>query len=304
MKDKILITGSNGNLGKNFLLSNGDYEVCALVRSQKAKDDLMNFVEQNHIQNTEVVKCDYLDLPSMRELAKPCRYLLHLVGIIKENHQNKFDLVHQQTTVSVLQAIKGTNIEKSCYISILGSDETSNNKCFASRGLAEKAFLDSEIPSLILQVPMVLGKNDYASHALKENALSKIAFTFRKTSLEQPIYANDIIEVIKKDIKRSLIRSKSTNGIRALAGPTSLTREKLVHEVAKIMGVRARIISLPIILGYTIARLLKFVSSNPPITKDMLEVLDHDDNIDPTKSSHELGIKLTSLEVTLSNIFN
>ncbi|MBK49484.1 MAG: hypothetical protein CL768_00375 [Chloroflexi bacterium] len=303
MKYKILVTGANGNLGKNFLLSNTDYQVCAVVRSEKAKDDLMSFVNQNNIQNTEVVNCNYLDLPSLKKLAKPCRYFVHLVGTIKENQQNKFDFVHGKTTEAVLEAIKDTGIEKSCYISILGSNETSNNRCFASRGLAEKAFLDSEIPCLILQVPMVLGKDDYASLALKKNALSKIALTFRKASLEQPIYANDIIEVIKKDIKRSLLRPESTDGIRALAGPTALTREKLIHEVAKIIGVRVRVISLPITLGYAIAKLLEFVSSNPPVTKDMLEVLDHDDNIDPTASSHELGIKLTSLEVTLKNIF-
>ena len=39
---------------------------------------------------------------------------------------------------------------------------------------------------------MVLGEDDYASYALKKNALSKLNFTFRKSSLEQPIYAGDI----------------------------------------------------------------------------------------------------------------
>ena len=61
MKDKILVTGANGNLGKKFILSKREVEVCALVRSEKAKDDLMSFVKANGVQDVQIVICDYLD---------------------------------------------------------------------------------------------------------------------------------------------------------------------------------------------------------------------------------------------------
>ena len=32
MKDKVLVTGANGNLGKKFILSKGDLDVCALAK--------------------------------------------------------------------------------------------------------------------------------------------------------------------------------------------------------------------------------------------------------------------------------
>ena len=196
MKDKILVTGANGNLGKKFILSKGEVDVCALVRSEKAKDDLMSFVQVHDIQDVQVVKCDYLDEQVIKGLARSCTYMLHLVGIIKENKDNRFDVVHKQTTKALVSAIKGSGIKKCCYISILGAKEDSENTCFSSRGFAEKLFLDSDIPSLILQVPMVLGEGDYACEALKKNALSRINFTFRKLSLEQPIYAKDILSLI------------------------------------------------------------------------------------------------------------
>ena len=43
MRDKVLVTGANGNLGKKFILSKGDFDICALVRSEKAKKDLTRF---------------------------------------------------------------------------------------------------------------------------------------------------------------------------------------------------------------------------------------------------------------------
>ena len=299
MKDKILVTGANGNLGKKFMLSKGEVEVCALVRSEKAKNDLMNFVQAHDIQDIQIVKCDYLDEQVIKELARSCTYVLHLVGIIKENKDNRFDVVHKQTTKALVAAIKGSDIKKCCYISILGAKEGSENTCFSSRGLAEKLFLDSDIPSLVLQVPMVLGEGDYACEALKKNALSRINFTFRKLSLEQPIYAKDIIDVINIDINRTLKENYSSIGIKALAGLTSLTREKLIMKAAKQLGVKVKVFSLPLFLGYTLARICEMLFSHPPITRAMLGVLDHDDDIDPLPSSKELGINLTALDEML-----
>ena len=299
MKNKILVTGANGNLGKKFILSKGEVEVCALVRSEKAKDDLMSFVKANGIQDVQIVKCDYLDEQVIKELARSCTYVLHLVGIIKENKDNRFDVVHKQTTKVLVEAIKGGGIKKCCYISILGAKEDSTNTCFSSRGFAEKLFLDSDIPSLVLQVPMVLGEGDYACEALKKNALSGINFSFRKLSLEQPIYAKDIIEVINIDINKTLKENHSSIGIKALAGPTSLTREKLILKAAKQLGVKVKVVSLPLFLGYMLARLSEMLFSHPPITRAMLGVLDHDDDIDPLPSCKELGISLTALDEIL-----
>ena len=299
MKDKILVTGANGNLGKKFMLSKGEVDVCALVRSEKAKNDLMNFVQAHDIQDIQIVKCDYLDEQVIKELARSCTYVLHLVGIIKENKDNRFDVVHKQTTKALVAAIKGSDIKKCCYISILGAKEGSENTCFSSRGLAEKLFLDSDIPSLVLQVPMVLGEGDYACEALKKNALSRFNFTFRKLSLEQPIYAGDIIDAIKLDVSRTLKGDYSPSGIKALAGPTSLTRERLIIRVAKQLGVKVKVCSIPLFLGYAFARIFEILFSHPPITTAMLGVLDHDDDIDPLPSSKELGINLTALDEML-----
>ena len=146
---------------------------------------------------------------------------------------------------------------------------------------------------------MVLGEGDYACEALKKNALSRINFTFRKLSLEQPIYAKDIINVINVDINRTLQESPSSSGTKTLVGPTSLTREKLIMKAAKNLGVKVKVFSLPLFLGYRLAKICEMLFSKPPITQAMLGVLDHDDDIDPLPVSKELGITLTTLDEML-----
>ena len=302
MKEKVLITGANGHLGKKLILASDEYDICALVRSEKAERDLMNFIEGHSIKNVEIVKGDYLDVSTMKQLVSSYRYVVHLVGIIKENKQNNFDLVHKQTTEALIEALKDSKVEKICYISILGSKENSGNACFSSRGYAEKLFLKSAIPSLILQTPMVLGEGDNASRAILKNALSKFNFTFRKLSLEQPIYAGDVIKAIKIDINRTFTGEMSPNGIKILAGPISLTREELTQKVAKLKGVKVKVFSLPLLLGYALAGIAEILLPNPPISKAMLEVLDHDDNVDPLPACSELDIRLTPLESMLESI--
>ena len=302
MKEKVLITGANGHLGKKLILASDEYDICALVRSEKAERDLMNFIEGHSIKNVEIVKGDYLNVSTMKQLVSSYRYVVHLVGIIKENKQNNFDLVHKQTTGALIQALKDSKVKKICYISILGSNENSGNTCFSSRGYAEKLFLKSAIPSLILQTPMVLGEGDNASRAILKNALSKFNFTFRKLSLEQPIYAGDVIKAIKIDINKTFTGEMSPNGIKILAGPISLTREELTQKVAKLKGVKVRVFSLPLLVGYALAGIAEILFPNPPTSKAMLEVLDHDDNVDPLPACSELDIRLTPLESMLESI--
>ena len=43
---------------------------------------------------------------------------------------------------------------------------------------------------------MVIGERDYASKMLSQRANLKSSVTFRASSLEQPIYADDVIDAI------------------------------------------------------------------------------------------------------------
>ena len=73
----------------------------------------------------------------------------------------------------------------------------------------------------------------------------------------------------------------------------------MVKKTAELLEVKVKVISLPIFLGYTLARIFEIFTSNSPISRAMLGVLDHDDCIDPLPGSKELGIELTTLDKML-----
>ena len=129
------------------------------------------------------------------------------------------------------------------------------------------------IPSLVLRVPMVLGEGDYAAASLLKNARKRTALTFRGESMEQPIYAGDVVDAVLAGLA-----TDAPTGVLELAGPQALPRSDLIA-VASAVGTRT--VSLPLALGYAAAALLGALSSNPPLTADMLGVLDHDDDHRP-----------------------
>jgi hypothetical protein len=87
-----------------------------------------------------------------------------------------------------------------------------------------------------------------------------------------------------------------------LAGPESLSRRALTRRAAALLGRHARIVSLPLGVGHAAAWLLERLSDDPPVTRAMLGVLDHDDRIDPLPAATALGITLTPLDDTLQRI--
>ncbi len=289
--EKVLITGANGNLGTRLVRRLRDhYQVLAIVRSERARQSLLRAVS-----DADVRVVDYNDRDSLSDVAAGCNYAVHLVGIIKRTSDNTYQSAHQGPCAALAAAATRAGMHRIVYLSLLGSDAASGNPCLSSRGQAEDILLKGSVPAAVIRVPMVLGENDYASRSLSSRARSRLAFMFRSGSLEQPIYAGDVIEAIVKSLTAAPAR------ITELAGPESLPRRALVFRAAQLTGASPLIVSLPLGLGMFLAGLLEAVLGNPPITRDMLGVLDHDDEIDAEVGATELGIELTRLDDMLAS---
>lgn len=283
--ERVLVTGANGHLGRR-LLKELKTPTRAVVRSETAASKLDS--------HDDVRIVDYTDEAGLRHACTDCTAIVHLVGIIKEGARASYASAHEQSTQSVLDAATHAGVDRIVYLSILGSGEDSPNACLASKARAESILLESAIPALVIRVPMVLGEGDYASIALLAKARRALAFTFRASSLEQPIYAGDVVDAILAGLDPS-----GPTGIIELAGPRSLTRRALISGAS---AVGTQTVSLPLALGYALAWLLERVSGDPPLTPAMLGVLDHDDDIDPQPAADALGIRLTGLVETLARV--
>ena len=289
----IIVSGANGYIGKAFLrrlLQTDNREIRALVRSEKAKNELTT-----EFYGLDVVVVDYLDRRSIDSALLEGAHLFHLVGTIRQTRKFSFRAIHEDLCNAIVEV--PTKLSKITSLSVTGASFHSINSCLKSRANADRVFDESDVPTAVVRIPMVLGGNGRASETLRKNARKRLVFSFRASSLEQPIFLDDVIAILFESLK-----NKSLEGLFDLGGPETITRRELIRLAGRIVRMNPVIISLPLALVNFFAWLLEKTQKEPLISRATLGVLDHDDNVDNSDTLAAFGLTLTSLDVMLREV--
>ncbi|MFT4561499.1 MAG: NADH dehydrogenase (ubiquinone) 1 alpha subcomplex subunit 9 [Gammaproteobacteria bacterium] len=265
----------------------------ALVRSERARSSLLAYVGEKPTLNISVG--DPSDAGFIREVSVGCEQVVHLIGTIRETRSTTYYDAHERPALALMEALGNLDVQHLHTISILGAAPSSPSRCLRSRAATEEILKSGRPPVTIIRVPMVLGETDRASFSLAKRASSNTVFLFRAESLEQPIYAGDVVDALQRRITVPATDTKTFD----LAGPESLAQRELVTRAAATLNRTPNIWSLPLPLGLALARAAEALLKRPPISQSMLRLLDHDDAIDPQPAARELGISLTSLDTML-----
>jgi NADH dehydrogenase len=294
--ERTLVTGANGHLGSRLLrhlAAERGAVPRALVRSRAAADSLANLAGAPQV---EVWTADYSDAPALEQALEGCARVAHLAGILKETRSSRYVDAHERATAALLRAAERAGVRRIVYLSIVGAAPDSQNPCLASKGRAERILREGKVPSTVLRVPMVLGPGELAAFALRARARARFAWLVRGgASLEQPLDAEDLV----RGIVRALEDPGDEHRAFDLVGPESLPRRELLARAAALLGTRPRVVPIPYAVASLAARVFETLSSNPPLTRAMLGVLEHDDRVDPAPACRALGLGLTPLDETL-----
>lgn len=293
----ILVTGANGRLGRLLCrrLAEADppRRVRALVRSERAAEAVRALPER---VRPEIAIVDYADAEALAKEAAGGDSAVHLVGILKETLANRYADAHERSCEALAAAADRSGMSRIVALSILGADLASPNACLASRARADAILLRARTPAVVIRVPMVLGAGDPASAALARQARGPRARLVRGgATLGQPIAARDVVAALAAALERPGLE----DAVLDLAGPESLPHRALVKRAAAVLGSRVSITRVPAALAYAAAWIAEHTSVDPPITRAMLGVLEHDDAIDPEPARVRLGIELTPLDAAL-----
>jgi NADH dehydrogenase len=289
----LLVTGANGHLGRSLARAlAGRRRVRALVRSERAAGTLRALPES---MRPEVVRVDWADADALARAGDGCPDWIHLVGILKETRGSSYPDAHERPAAALARAAEKAGARRIVAVSILGAAPGSANACLASKGRADAALLTGAVPATVLRVPMVLGPGELAVAALRAQAGAPVSFLVRGgATLEQPIDARDLVRALELALS-ARVEGEALD----LAGPESLSHRELVSRVARLLGKRPRFVALPLAAATALAWCFERVAADPPLTRAMLGVLEHDDRIDPKPALLRLGLSLTPLDDTL-----
>jgi NADH dehydrogenase len=293
----LLVTGANGRLGRSLLraVASGR-QVRALVRSERAAASLR---ELPKLERPDIVQVDWTDADALARAGSGASDWVHLVGILKETRSSRYADAHERPALALARAAALAGARRVVSVSILGAEPTAANACLASKGRADQTLLGGAVPTTVLRVPMVLGPGELGAAALRAQATAPVAFLVRGgATLEQPIDRRDLVRALLL----ALSAPASTTALD-LAGPESLSHRALVQRAGALLGRRPRLLPLPFALVNALAFGFERLLAEPPLTRAMLGVLEHDDCIDPLPAARRLGLELTPLAETLAWTF-
>jgi NADH dehydrogenase len=172
-------------------------------------------------------------------------------------------------TLALFGAAQLAGVQRIVHVSITNPSLNSPLEYFHGKALLEQALIDSGVSYAILRPTVIYGKEDIL--------INNIAWALRHLPVFgvfgdgryrlQPIYVEDLAELAVQS------GASSENTIVNAIGPETFTYRELAATIARLIGVRRPIISVPPIVGYGTGRLLGAWMGDVIITREEIDGL-------------------------------
>ena len=297
---KVAITGANSSVGINLLstiVRDTQFEVIAGIRSEKA---IAALPTSPHIEPRII---SYDNAAGLARSLADADIVVHLAGILIETGHSNYSNGNVDATAVAVAAAEQIDARHLFLVSVVGADAQSENRYFASKGLAEAAVQQGGVPATIIRTPILLGGHTAGTQALVNAAKKpKAAVLGGGNYTVRPLDIDDLSKAILNCFED--IGGHSTQdpqiAIHELAGPEPITYRKLIELVAGMMGNKVAIVSIPIWLAKFAARLRGLLRSGG-ITPTVIDVITADELI-AANADVDLRLTLTPLETTVKKI--
>ena len=223
-----------------------------------------------------VVEGDLADAGALAELVAGARCVVHLVGIIRESPRQgqTFEAVVHRGTRAVVEAARAADVQRFVLMSALGADAGSPLPYFRTKGLAEEAARQGGFRELFIFRPSVI-------YGPGDGFVSLLARILRRTPVF-PLFGDGqsplqpvAVEVVAQAFARACLDPPGGGpGVRVyeVAGPEVLTYREVVRTLARALGRRVWLVSVPLGLVWPLVRAGQHLPGFP-ITAQQLQML-------------------------------
>ena len=293
---KIAVTGANSSVGQNLLAhvaATTDISAIAGVRSERAAASLPS---SSRISPRLISYDDVAELASALE-GVSCA--VHLAGILIESRASSYASANVAATAAVVEACRRAGVGHIVLISVLGASADSPNRFLRSKGEAERAVIESGIPSTILRTPLLLGPGTSGAAAIAGTAMRGKARLLGGGHNEmRPLDVDDLSGAILN------VCATQPDGvsIHELVGPESIAYRELIGRVAGMTGNSLSIGTIPVWFAKLVAAIASRLKGGG-ISPTVIDVITADEVVEKNADA-DLGIHLTPLTATLEKILS
>lgn len=297
MKDRVItVFGGSGFVGQyvvKYLAKQG-----ALINVASRRPERADFLRTaGQVGQITLTYTNITNEEVLRTIIANSDVVINLVGILFEKNYQKFSTIHAQSAERIAKLCNEYHIERLIHMSALGVDENGHSLYARTKHNGEKAVLNAYPDATIIRPSIIFGTEDnffnqFARIASFSPFLPLIGGGHTKF---QPVYVGDvaqaIIAILNQDDSKGLIYE--------LGGPEIYSFRELLQHMLSITHQRALFLPLPTPLASFLATFLELLPT-PPITRDQVKLLEHDNVVNPIKPgmSHfeDLAIHPTMLE--------
>ena len=269
----ILVTGGTGFVGGHVVhaLRQAGKPVRCLVRSRRKAARL-------EALGCELVEGDVTDPAILRRAVEDVDVVVHLVGI-RQGKPQEFQRIMVGGTRDLLKLAKEGGVKRFVHMSALGTTEETKDLVpyFGAKWQQEQDVQRSGFPYVILRPSFVFGPDGGILPTFRK--LGKLApvtpIIGSGGQRIQPIWVDDVAAYFEQAINLEA----ATNRTFELGGPDIVTWNEFWERLKRTLGLRRPSVHVPVGLMKVNALLTERLPGNIPLTRDLLKMLEHGDNI-------------------------
>ena len=293
----LLVTGATGFVGRHVVaaLQDAGYTDIRCLTHHRAAD------ASALARGVELVAGDVRDPESLDRAMAGVELLVHLVAIIRERPGGvTFLSVNHLGTRNVVEAARKAGVRHMVHQSAVGADPDPGRRYSRSKWLGEQEVIGGGVPYTILRPSIIFGGGDEFLNTLaavvKLFPVAPIAGGGRNRF--QPIAVQDVARCLVQAASQEEYIGRTVE----IGGPRQYTYDQIVGLLIQALGVRRKLVHVPVGPMRLIAGAMEAVLARPPVTREQLKYLDIDNVAQGESVEAEFGFTPKPLEESLGYI--
>jgi len=269
----ILVTGGTGFVGGHVVhaLRRAGRPVRCLVRNRGKAGKLAAL-------GCELAEGDVNDPATLRSAVEGVDVVVHLVAI-RQGKREQFQRIMVGGTRDLLKLAKEGGAKRWVHMSALGTSEETKwlVPYYEAKWQMEQDVQGSGLPHVIFRPSFIFGRDGGILPTFRKLAkLTPVTPIIGSGEQRiQPIWADDVAAYFE----RAVDLEAATNRTFELGGPDVVTWNGFWQRLKRTLGMRRPSVHVPIGLMKVNALLTERLPGNIPLTRDLLKMLEHGDNV-------------------------
>jgi len=218
------------------------------------------------------------DAASVRRAVEGCDTVVHLVAI-RQGREEQFRRVMVNGTRDLLAAAKAAGTRRFVHMSALGTSEATKDLVpyYRAKWENEELVRASGLAYVIFRPSFIFGPGGGILPTFVKLArlapVTPIIGSGRQRI--QPIWADDVATYFAEAVERAEVAGR----LFELGGPDAVTWNEFWSRLKRARGMRRPSVHVPVGLMRANAVLTERLPGNIPLTRDLLTMLEHGDNV-------------------------